>query len=256
MIEAVTDIIAARGRQEEGLRKMVAWSVAAHIALVAGVLVSSRSPAQEPAREVMTISLSGAPGPRTGGVTQIGGRPVQAPAPSEPVKRALSAPAPVPPPMTLPDPKARVRPQPRVAQAPPDAKSRTATTGEKPTEGAAPAETQIRGRGFGLSSGGGLGSTVQLDVSSFCCQEYLEQMVTLIQRNWQQNQGVVGSTVIKFTIRRDGTIEMPELERPSGFFALDNAAMRALLATRQLPPLPAQYPNPTLGIHVTFESQR
>ena len=52
-----------------------------------------------------------------------------------------------------------------------------------------------RGQGFGLSAGGGSSASgVQLDVANFCCPEYIEQMVTLIQRNWQQNQGVRGTT--------------------------------------------------------------
>jgi hypothetical protein len=45
------------------------------------------------------------------------------------------------------------------------------------------------------------------------------------------------------------------VERPSGFVALDLAAERALLITR-LPELPVQYPNGTLGIHLTFAYQR
>ncbi|OFW17387.1 MAG: hypothetical protein A3H29_04150 [Acidobacteria bacterium RIFCSPLOWO2_02_FULL_67_21] len=93
---------------------------------------------------------------------------------------------------------------------------------------------------------------MQLDVSNFCCPEYIEQMVTLIQRNWQQNQGIRGSTVMKFTITRGGSIQGVMLERPSGFLALDLAAERALLITR-LPELPPQFPNPTLTVNITFD---
>ena len=39
------------------------------------------------------------------------------------------------------------------------------------------------------------------------------------------------------------------------FVALDYAAQRALLLTR-LPELPAQFPNPSLTVHVTFQYQR
>ena len=256
MNEAVTDIIVARSRQLDGLKPMVMWSIAAHVGIVTLVMLFSQAQSQQAPRTVMTISLgSGTPGPRTGGMTPEAARPVQA-TPTEPTRRPETAPAPTRPEMTLPNPNARVRPRTPVRQAPEQAVGRTPTTGEKPVPGDAPAATQVRGRGFGLSSGGGLGSTVQLDVSNFCCQEYLEQMVTLIQRNWQQNQGVVGATVMRFMIRRDGTIEMVEVMRPSGFFALDNAATRALLATRQLPALPAQFPDQTLTIRLTFEYQR
>ena len=96
MIENVTDIIVARSREPEGLKTMLVWSVAAHIALAvlaadAGV---GRGVDTAP-RTVMTISLSGAPGPKTGGQTQIGGQAVQAPAaPQEPVKPVPPPPAP------------------------------------------------------------------------------------------------------------------------------------------------------------------
>jgi len=80
-------------------------------------------------------------------------------------------------------------------------------------------------------------------------------MVTLIQRNWQANQGVRGSTGMKFTINRSGSIQGVMVEKPSGFLALDLAAERALLTTR-LPELPVQFPNPTLTVHVTFDYQR
>jgi TonB family protein len=256
MIEAATDIIVARSRQTDSLQKMVVLSVVAHIAVIATVTFAPRNTTQDVPREVMTISLGGAPGPRSSGMTQMGGRQVQEVKPPEPVRRPETAPAPTRPEMTLPDPRAKRTPQTRTEKAPRDATSRTPTTGEQPSEGSARADTRIRGQGFGLSQSGGAGTGVQLDVTDFCCQEYLAEMVTLIQRNWQKDQGVVGSTVVRFTIRRDGTIEGIAVDRSSGFYALDNAASRALALTRQLPRLPAQYPNATLGVRVTFEYQR
>jgi len=256
MIENVTDIIVARSRESEGLKTMIVWSVAAHIALAA-VAVFVGGPRLEAPRQVMTISLSGAPGPKTGGQTQIGGQAVQAPAPpQEPVK-------PVPPPpapkeaMSLPDPKVRPRPQPKPRQAPPEATAKNVSTGEVPREGTTKVDTRVRGQGFGLSSAGSnsQGSSVTLDVANFCCNEYIEQMVTMIRRSWDQNQGVVGSTTMKFTILRNGTIQSPQVERSSGFAALDNSSMRALQLTR-LAPLPAAFENPTLTVHLRFDYTR
>ncbi|TMG78105.1 MAG: energy transducer TonB, partial [Betaproteobacteria bacterium] len=73
--------------------------------------------------------------------------------------------------------------------------------------------------------------------------------------NWQSNQGIAGSVIMKFTITRAGTIENVQLERSSGFLAHELTAQRALLLTR-LPELPIQFPNPSLTIHMTFEYQR
>lgn len=256
MNDTIDHLILARSREPEGLGKMLGWSVVAHIGLVLFALYmpsSWRGHVDEEPRTVMVISLGGAPGPRAGGLTPMGGRTIQAPPPPEPVRRAPTPPAAKPPEMALPSPN--VRPRPRVERAPPDATSRTPTTGPEPQEGPARAETNARGQGFGLTTGGGGGTGVQLDVANFCCPEYLEQMMTLVQRNWQSKHGVGGTTTVKFTITRGGAIEQVQIERPSGLYALDLAAQRALLLTR-LPELPTQFTNPTLTVHMIFEYSR
>jgi TonB family protein len=257
MSDTVTDIIVARGASPERLGRMVAWSVGAHVMIVAAIAFAPEREVNEAPRTVMTISLGGAPGPRTGGLTQAGGRTVQAPEPVEPVRRVETPPAAAPPPMALPNPRARTRPRAeRPETAPSDAAARTPSTGPQPEKGTSSTETRVRGQGFGLSSSGGTGGAVQLDVANFCCPEYIEQMVNAIHRNWAQNQGNVGTVLVKFTIQRNGLIDQVQIERASGITALDLASQRALLVTKQLPPLPGAFPNPTLGVHMRFEYQR
>ena len=252
---SVTDIIISRAQITERMDAMIPWSIAAHIALFAFMIfmpASWRGAVDEGPRTVMTISLGGAAGPRNGGLTTMGGRTVQAP-PPEPVKKVETPPAAKTPEMALPTKNARqVKPQ--TQEAPKEATARTPSTGQ-PQEGSTRVDTGAKGQGFGLTSGGGAGTSVQLDVANFCCPEYLSQMVTLIQRNWQSNQGIAGSVIMKFTITRAGTIENVQLERSSGFLAHELTAQRALLLTR-LPELPIQFPNSTLTIHMTFEYQR
>jgi TonB family protein len=252
---SVTDIIIARAQITERMDAMIPWSIAAHIALFAFMIfmpASWRGAVDEGPRTVMTISLGGAAGPRNGGLTTMGGRTVQAP-PPEPVKKVETPPAAKTPEMAMPTKNARqVKPQ--TQEAPKDATARTPSTGQ-PQEGSTRVDTGAKGQGFGLTSGGGAGTSVQLDVGNFCCPEYLSQMVTLIQRNWQSNQGIAGSVIMKFTITRAGTIESVQVERSSGFLAHELTAQRALLLTR-LPELPIQFPNPSLTIHMTFEYQR
>jgi len=72
MLENVTDIIVARSREPEGLKTMIVWSVAAHIALAVLAMTWGGPRLDTAPRQVMNISLSGAPGPKTGGQTQIG----------------------------------------------------------------------------------------------------------------------------------------------------------------------------------------
>ncbi len=80
-MDAVTQIVAVRKQEVDGLQSMLTASVLAHLVLIAVVFLApstwfgSRT-ADEP-ENIMTISLSGNPGPRAGGMTTSGGRPIQ-----------------------------------------------------------------------------------------------------------------------------------------------------------------------------------
>jgi TonB family protein len=249
----VTDIIVARSQISEPLNAMIPWAVAAHMALFAFMVfmpASWRGAVDEGPRTVMTISLGGAPGPRNGGLTAMGGRTVQAP-PPEPVKKVIETPpAAKTPEMVLPTKNPRIVKQ-QTKEAPKEATARTPATGQ-PQEGSTRVDTGARGQGFGLTAGGGGGTGVTVDTTNFCCPEYLVQMTTLIQNNWQSKQNVAGSVMMKFTITRAGTIENVQVEQGSGFQVHELASQRALLLTR-LPELPIQYPNQTLTVHMRFE---
>lgn len=211
----------------------------------------------------MTISLSGGNGgPNNGGLTAIGGRAVQAETPPEAPKlrEAVRAPAAKTPEMTVPVPTktpAKASTTPIVKQAPDDAKGRTPTKGPETRPGTAFAETGARGEGFGLSTSGGMGSGSRLDIEGeFCCPEYVITMVERIRSNWNMRAEVAGVAIIKYTIQRDGTITAVELEKSSGYTALDLSAQRAVLLTRQLPALPTAFPNSSLPVHLNFEYKR
>ena len=248
---SATDVIVARSHNVDRLTTMVMWSIGAHIVVTALVVLMPHPRTDLTPKSVMTITIGGAPGPRTG-MTQMGEKAVQAPEP-EPVKRAETAPAPKPE-MTLPDPKLKPRQQPKTA--PKEAAAKTLSTGAEPKEGTAKAETRVRGQGFGLSSGGG-GSTggVTLDVTDFCCPDYILTMKEYVLQNWNGRKGRAGLTKMRFTILKDGRLEGIRLETSSGFEELDTEAARALRVTR-LPPLPSKYPNPTLTVHLEFAYER
>ena len=91
MNEAVTDVIVMRAREPQGLTATVMWSVGLHVAVLAvGMVLPDREP--PPPRTVMTISLGGVPGPKSEGMTQAGGRAVQAPQPVQPVRPRVETP--------------------------------------------------------------------------------------------------------------------------------------------------------------------
>src|SRR4029079_11436827 len=194
-------------------------------------------------------------------MTAIGGKAVQTETPEPPKPReAQTAPAPVTPKMTVPIPsKAPVRTakaRPEVTQAPDQAKGRAPTKRFETRPGSALAETGARGLGFGLSTSGGVGSGSTLDVSNFCCPDYVAQMVEQIRMNWDGRAEVAGLVIVKYTIQRDGTITDATVEKTSGYTALDISALRAVMNTRKLLPLPAAFPDQKLGVHLNFDYRR
>ena len=260
----VTDVLIGRRAEPRGIQAMLVASLAAHAVLVVGVLFAPggwfNSRRAEP-KTVMTITLGGGnEGPVNGGLTSVSARAVQVQTPDEPKRpEPVRAPAAKVPEMTVPIPKkppVKTPPPPKVAQAPDDAVGRTPTKGAETRVGTALAETGARGQGFGLSTGGGQGSGSKLDVADFCCPDYIVQMVDRVRSTWVARAEVPGLTIVKFTIQRDGTITGAEVERTSGYTALDIAALRAVIGTRQLPPLPAGYPNASLGVHLNFDYLR
>jgi hypothetical protein len=98
------------------------------------------------------------------------------------------------------------------------------------SEGFEHRETGARGQGFGLSSGGG-GSAGHLEISNFCCPDYLASMLAMIKSNWSNQQNAAGSTHLRFVIQKDGRIVDITVEKSSGVETLDFFARRALLLT-------------------------
>lgn len=261
MREAVSEVLASRAREADGLTRMVLYSLAAHVLLVAVVTLMPRGwigSRSEPESTPMSISLQGSPGQDTGGQTQVAGRRVQAVAPV--VKQPFTPPpASRVPEMTVPEPAAKPTPKSTKVEKPVE-RTRTSkpSTGEKIQSGASRVETGGAAVPFGgLSTSGGTGLSAQsFGLVDFCCPEYLETMVQLIRRNWNQEQGVPGRVVVKYTIRRDGMLTQIELVKASNNFLLDQESRRAVINTKQLPPLPPEYTGQNLTIHLTFEYQR
>jgi protein TonB len=255
-VDGVSEVLSARVPEDDGLKKMVGASVMAHIVFL-GVIIFVGVHAPSPAPEViMQISLGGGNLPRDGGLATLGGRPIQQTIPVE-AKRTIEPvrpPAAREPEMIQPTKAPPQKPPPPEQSAAKDPKSRTPTKGKEVQAGSTVAETGARGQGFGLSSGGG-GSSGYVDVSNFCCPEYLTTMLDLINRNWDFKQRTDGSTKIRFVIQRDGRIVDATVEQSSGTQALDYLALRAVQLTR-LPALPAAFTEPALPVHLVFDYKR
>ena len=259
MQEAVSAILHDRAREAEGISRMLMLSIGAHIVIVGMVWLTPTAWRSRPARDaaVMELSLGGLEGPNTGGMTSMAGRAVEEIAkPNAP--KVDAPPPPKAPEMTESTAVAKPRPTPvkprrrrirrRARRLRLDRRSRPARRVSNTGGAAIPFG--------GLAQGGGGAGGVQLDVKNFCCPEYLAQMVQKIRQNWNARQGAGGQPTIKFTIRRDGMLTNVELEKPSGQELLDLEARRAVIRTQQLPPLPREFTESSLTVHLTFDFQR
>jgi TonB family protein len=101
-----------------------------------------------------------------------------------------------------------------------------------------------------LTFGGG-GTGGETNLANFCCPEYIALLTARIDQNWQKAQPQRGTTVIRFSILRDGSIADLQVVTPSGSPLLDRASQRALM-TAKLPALPAQYKSERLTVNLTF----
>src|SRR5207253_6777000 len=152
-----------RAHDPAGLSRMMTISFAVHLGAVALAVIVPRDWLfkSKPPVTFMTISLGGTTGPQTGGMTPIGGKPVEQVTP-EPKRPEVSKPvAAKPDEMTLPVKAAPPKPQPKPAETPrPPAPTTTPpSTGRQITTGSSRVETGVKGEGTGLAinSGGGTG---------------------------------------------------------------------------------------------------
>ena len=263
MKEAATQILAERAREPDALRKTVGVSLGAHAVAIALLVFAPGSwlggQEVETIDAVMSIRLGGPEGPGVGGATPLSGVPIQQVVPLPEARRPqwIQPPTPTRPKMVEPAPEAprREEPETEVETTPDEARGRQPTLGQEIREGLAMADTGVEGIGLGLSTGGLGGRGGEINLSDFCCPEYLATMVSLIQQRWDSNQPVPGRSVVRFTVRRGGAIEEVGVQRSSGYVALDMGAQRAVLLTRQLPPLPSAFPGENLTVRLTFEYQ-
>jgi TonB family protein len=252
--DLVSSTIVARAQEPEGIGRMMIASVIGHVLAFGVFFAWPLLFGTQAAPEVtMTFDLmAGAPGVDTGGRTSISGKAVQEVAP----KTELPKPTPPkPPPPKAPEMTENVaKPTTKPTTKQPSTSTRPAppTTGEAVRSGQSRVETQSPSNEGGLSTGGMGGNASQTNID-FCDPQYLAQMVSLIHRSWQRQQGGFGAPVIRYVIQRDGTLTDITVRRSSGSQGRDFEAQRAVMLTRAIPPLPSCYPHSDYAVSLTFE---
>jgi len=99
---------------------------------------------------------------------------------------------------------------------------------------------------------------INIDTNDFPFAYYLHILRHRIQENWeppfqQSTASEKINAVVGFRVLRDGKIVDVTLEKSSGRFLYDQAAQRAVYLASPLPPLPDDFSDEQLTVHIEFE---
>jgi outer membrane biosynthesis protein TonB len=254
MQEAVDEVLARRREPQGGLSRALSTSMLIHFGLAFALLVIPKNFwAREQTKPlVMTISLGGSGGNRSGGMVAASARPVEQVAP--PPKRSEPIPPATPPKassVNLMATKPVAKTPTPAPSATPTAPPRPPTTGAQTRPGTAVAETGSKALSDGLTFGGaGAGDTSVRVETTFCCPEYIGELQRRILAIWKPWAPESGAVTVVFEVQRDGTFTPPVIEK-SGGVVLDAASLLAFQGLH-LQPLPKEFTEPHLKIHMTF----
>lgn len=92
---------------------------------------------------------------------------------------------------------------------------------------------------------------VSFDTAAWDLGPYAKKVQQIVEGNWHlpyvlENLGQRGWVSILFAVRKDGTIEIREVEKPSEIPSLNQSALNALRTSSPLPPLPPQVTVPEI----------
>ena len=240
---AITDVIAARAKDEGGLGRRCVYSLASHIVVgVAFVLISSNLTSGKQLKpDVIEVSVAGSMGAKTSGVAPISASPVEKAVP-EPTRPEPIKPVPPPKPDMMPAPTKAATPAPTPPPALPP-------TGRQVRAGTAVVETNRTASGQGVTQPGGDG-TGGVDLNTFD-SVWVSAMTDAIKKQWNHLQPETGWTEVWFVVARDGKVLASGVGDSSGSFLLNQEARRAV-GMAIIPPLPRDYKEQTLRVRLRF----
>ncbi len=243
----------AFGRVEtDGLRRVMGWSLAIHAGAVLVLFAIPRDWLRDrPAVPLaMTISL-GASGPKTTGLNPAGARPVEqvAPPPQKPETARPSAPRTEAPVATVKTSKPPPKPAAETT-APTVTPPRAPTTGAQVTPGTARPRRARPDRARGSRAAAARAASRLKSPQTFAARSTSKRCSGASPRAGRTCSRNAATTILTFTIRRDGTFTAPEtVQSASGL--LDYHARNSFNGL-VLPPLPPEYKEDTLKVRLTF----
>jgi len=256
-------------------KRAIYFSLGAHLAFLVFIVISPHVP--KPSRKGlvhyipldMGVAGGGGGGRGSGGGGGAPGAAKPAPPAKRETLRDLTIPQKVQPeskpsmryPVEKPakEPKPKVEKKAAITRPEPSPQDKTSPSGtSQGVEGGT-------GMGTGLRIGGGEGpggpGYGPGGLLNFPYTYYLNIITDRVSSNWFSSlvdPGISGNfqTIIYFRIEKSGQISDVKIEQSSGVTPLDLSAVRAVKASAPFPPLPREYQDAYLGIHLIFEHSK
>ena len=221
------------------MRGTLAGSAVVHLALLSVLLmIRPGRTVVVPGPDVVTVDLIGEPAPPPAPAPVV--KPTDTVVPDEADGIQIQKQRP------KPRPEQKQQPRPK-EPPPPDAKPRNDDTPPSPTKQRIVLPY--------AAVGGGMAGQVAVDDGNFEFAYYLQMVRAQVSRNWTPPAGSApGQRVeVRFRVTRSGEISALQLATGSGSGIFDQSALRAVVITQQLPPLPLGYSGSDHGITFGFE---
>ena len=241
MEDRVAEVLAQRAAIERGPAAGIVLSVLLHGGITALAVYAAMHAKPPQVANVLTIKFAPSVTPAI--------LPANTPKP-KPVAPVIHEPVPV---VETPKPANPVTPKKNTAPPSPFGKS-TKKAGPAPPPPPAPTPAATSTAPAVPAIAAGSSGVAGIEGGDFPYTMYLTNMVRLIGNHWFRGQ-ITGDLTIRvvFTISRDGTISDAAIEQGSGNGAADRAALRAVLESSPLPPLPFGYNGTYLKVHQIFK---
>ena len=259
-------------------KRAVYFSLGAHLVFLLLIIVAPHLPRPSRKGLIHYIPLDMVVAGGGGGGGGRGGRPAgttQLPPAKKETLRDLTTPqkaqAEAEPAMRYPvekpkrEPKAKTEKKAAISKPEPPPEEKTGQPGTSAEAGGQGAGTGLRiGGGGGPGSGfgpGGAGFGPGGGLANFPYTYYLNIITDRVSTNWFTSlvdPGISGNfqTIIYFRIEKNGQITDVKVEQSSGVTPLDLSAIRAVKSSAPFPPLPREYDEAYLGIHLIFEHSK
>jgi TonB family protein len=239
--DRVAEVLAQRAAIERGPAAGIVLSVLLHGGITALAVYAALHAKAPQVANVLTIKFAPSVAPEI--------VPANAPKPKA-AAPVIHEPVPV-----VEAPKTPVKPEPVKNTAPPSPfgkSNKKAGPAPLPPPAPAPAATSTEAAVPNIAAG--TSGVAGIEGGDFPYTMYLTNMNRLIGTHWFRPQ-ITGdlTTRIAFTINRDGSISDAAIEQSSGNGTADRAALRAILESSPLPPLPFGYNGTYLKVHLIFK---